>query len=60
MLYTILRGGWCDMIVLNVHAPTEDEIHYVKDRLHKELQYEFDKFPKYHMKILLEFNAKSR
>jgi hypothetical protein len=23
--YIILRGRWCDTIVLNVHAPTEDK-----------------------------------
>jgi hypothetical protein len=26
MSYVILRGHWCDIIVLNVHAPTEDKI----------------------------------
>jgi hypothetical protein len=26
MSYIILRGRWCDIIVLNVHAPTEDKI----------------------------------
>jgi hypothetical protein len=26
MSYAILRGLWCDIIVLNVHAPTEDKI----------------------------------
>jgi hypothetical protein len=25
MLYIILKGHWCDIIVLNVHAPTEDK-----------------------------------
>jgi hypothetical protein len=25
MSYIILRGRWCDIVVLNVHAPTEDE-----------------------------------
>jgi hypothetical protein len=25
MLYIILRGHWCDIIVLNVYAPTEDK-----------------------------------
>jgi hypothetical protein len=24
--YIILRGRWCNIIVLNVHAPTEDKI----------------------------------
>jgi hypothetical protein len=26
MLYIILRGRWCHIIVLNVHAPTEDKL----------------------------------
>jgi hypothetical protein len=26
MSYIILRGRWCDVIVLNVHTPTEDKI----------------------------------
>jgi hypothetical protein len=26
MSYIILRGRWCDIIVLNVHTPTEDKI----------------------------------
>jgi hypothetical protein len=26
MSYIILRGRWCDIIVLNVHATTEDKI----------------------------------
>jgi hypothetical protein len=31
----------------------------MKDRLYEELDHEFNKFPKYHMKILLrDFNAK--
>jgi hypothetical protein len=31
MSYIILRGRWCDIIVLNVHVPTEDKIDDVKD-----------------------------
>jgi hypothetical protein len=31
MSYMMLRGRWCHIIVLNVHAPTEDEIDDVKD-----------------------------
>jgi hypothetical protein len=26
MSYIILRGRWCDVIVLNVHAPTQDKV----------------------------------
>jgi hypothetical protein len=46
--YIVLRGRWCNIIVLNVHAPSEDKSDDSKDR-----------FPRYHMKILLgDFNAK--
>jgi hypothetical protein len=31
MSYIILRGRWCNIIVLNVHAPTEDKIDDIKD-----------------------------
>jgi endonuclease/exonuclease/phosphatase family metal-dependent hydrolase len=58
MPYTILRGRWCH-IVLNVHAPTEDKTDDVKDSFYEGLERVFDKFPKYHMKILLgDFSAK--
>jgi exonuclease III len=56
--YIILRGHWCHIIVLNVHAPTEDKTDEVKDSFYEELERVFDKFPKYHMKILVgDFNA---
>jgi hypothetical protein len=59
MSYIILGGRWYHIIVLNVHAPTEDEIDYVKDSFYEELECVFNKFPKYHMKFLLgDFNAK--
>jgi hypothetical protein len=59
MSYIILRGRWCDITVLNVHAVTEDKIDEVKDRFYKELECIFDKFPKCHMKMLSgDFNAK--
>jgi hypothetical protein len=31
MSYIILRGRWCQVIVLNVHAPTDDKTDDVKD-----------------------------
>jgi hypothetical protein len=50
---------WCDIIVLNVHASTEDKINVVKGSFYEETERVFDKFPKYHMTILLgDFNAK--
>jgi hypothetical protein len=51
MSYVILRGCWCNIIVLNVHAPTEDKIDDIKDRFYEELEQVFDKLPKYDMKI---------
>jgi hypothetical protein len=40
-------------IILNVHAPTEDKTDDMKDSFYDELEHMFDKFPKYHMNILL-------
>jgi hypothetical protein len=54
-----LRGHWFHIIVLNVHAPTKDRTDNLKDSFYEELEHIFDKFTKYHMKILLgDFNAK--
>jgi hypothetical protein len=59
MSYIILRGRWCHIIVLNVHAPTKDKTDDVKDSIYEELERVSDKFSKHHMKILLgNFNAK--
>jgi hypothetical protein len=44
MLYIILRGRWCHIIVLNVHAPTESKTDDVKDSFYEELESVFDKF----------------
>jgi hypothetical protein len=55
----VIGGRWCHIIVRNVHAPTEDKTDDVKDSFYEELERMFDKFPKYHMKILLGyFDAK--
>jgi hypothetical protein len=59
MLYIILRGRWCNIIVFNVHAPCEDKGGEEKDRFFEELRRVFDQFPSYDMKIILDdFNAK--
>jgi hypothetical protein len=59
MSYIIVRGLWCDIIVLNVHAPTENITDIMKDMFYEELENVFDIFPKYHMEILLgDFIAK--
>jgi hypothetical protein len=58
MSYITLRGHRCDIIVLYIHAPTEDKIDDMKVSFYEELQRVFEKFPKYHMTILLgDFTA---
>ena len=55
MSYTcsiVLRGRWCNIIVLNVHAPSEEKIDNSKDSFYEELGQVFGHFPKYNMKIL--------
>jgi hypothetical protein len=49
----IILGGLLYIIVRNIRAPVEDNIDDGKDSFYKELERAFDKFPKYHMKILL-------
>jgi hypothetical protein len=41
MSYIILRDRWCNIIVPNVHVPTEDKIHNIKDRFYEELEQVF-------------------
>jgi hypothetical protein len=55
----VLRGRWCNIIFLNVHAPTEEKSDDSKDSFYEELEQVFGHVPEYHMKILLgDFNAK--
>jgi hypothetical protein len=57
--YIILRGRWCNSIVLNVHAATDDKTNYMKVTFCEEPENVLDKFPKYHIKILLlDFDVK--
>jgi hypothetical protein len=59
MTYIILRGCWCNIIILNLHTPYEDKGNGVKDSFYEELRCVFDRFPRYDMKILLgDFNVK--
>jgi hypothetical protein len=58
-MYIILRGGCCNIIALNVHAPCEDKGDDVKDRFYVELGRVYDQFPRCDMKIILgDLNAK--
>jgi len=59
MSYIVLRGCWCNIIVLNVHAPSEEKSDESKDSFYEELEQVFYNFRKYHTKILLgDFNTK--
>jgi hypothetical protein len=44
-------------MALNVHASTEDKSDDMKDSSYKEVECVFDQFPKYHMKVVLDFIA---
>ena len=57
--YIVLRCCWCNIMVLNVHSPSEEKSDEAKDGFYEELEQVFDHFPKYQMKIPLgDFNAK--
>jgi endonuclease/exonuclease/phosphatase family metal-dependent hydrolase len=61
MSYTFLRGRWCNIIVLNAHAPSEEKSDDSKDSFYEELEHFYDNFPQCHLKILLgDFNEKLR
>jgi len=49
--YIVLRGHWFHIIVVNVHAPSEEKSES-KESFYEELQQVFDHFPKYQAKIL--------
>jgi hypothetical protein len=44
--YIILRGHWCNIIVLNVCIPFEDKSDDIKDCFYEELGCVFIQFPK--------------
>ena len=57
--YIVLKGRWCNIIVLNVHAPSEKKRDDSKDSFYEGLEEVLNHFPKYHMNILLRgFNTK--
>ena len=39
--HLILRGRWCDIIVLNVHTPNEEKSDDLKDSFREELEQVF-------------------
>jgi hypothetical protein len=56
--HIVFRGRWCNVTVLNLHAPREDKTDDVKNSLYEEIGHTFDQFPRYDMKILVgDFSA---
>jgi hypothetical protein len=52
-------GRWCNFIILNGPAPSEEERDYSKESFDEEFEQDFDHFPKIYMKILSgDFSAK--
>ena len=49
--YIVLRGCWCNIIVLNVYAPNEDKSDDSNDSFYEELEQVLDHFSKYSVKI---------
>jgi len=39
--YIVLRGRWCNIIVLNVHAPSEEKSDDSKENFYEELEQGF-------------------
>jgi hypothetical protein len=46
--YIVLRGRWCNIIVLNVHAQGEEKSDESKESFYEELEQVFDHCLKYH------------
>ena len=39
--YMVMRGRWCNIIVLNLHAPSEEKSDDSKDSFYEELEQVF-------------------
>ena len=48
-----MRGRRCNIIILNVHTPSEEKV-MVQRYFSEELEQNFRHFPKCHIKLLLE------
>jgi hypothetical protein len=48
-MYITPVGLWCDIVVLNVHTPNEDEGDDKKDSFYEELEHVLNQFPKYQL-----------
>ena len=41
MSYIVMRGRWCNIIVVNAHAPNEEKSDGSKDNFYEELELDF-------------------
>jgi len=53
--YLVLRGCWCNIIILNVCTQSEEKCDDSNDSFYEELGQVFHHFPKYRVKIPLYF-----
>jgi len=61
MSYVTLRGYWCNIVVVNVHASTEDKSDDMKDSFYEALECVFDQFLKYsHENFVRRCQCKSK
>ena len=44
VLYIVLRGCWFDIVVMNVHGPSEEESDDAKYSFYEKLELVFDQF----------------
>jgi hypothetical protein len=51
------RGRWFDIIIYNVHTPTEDKTYVTNDSFYEELELVFNQFLKYHIKFCYEIST---
>ena len=51
--HIVLRGRRCNIIILSVHAPSEEKRDDSKGSFYERLEQVFNNFHKQHMKILL-------
>ena len=50
--YITLKDRWCDIIVVNVHVPSEDKGGDIKEGFYEEIDRLFDQLSVYDMKIM--------
>ena len=53
MSFIVQRSCWCNIIVLNAHAPTEKKNDDSKDSFYEAVEQVYSYFPKSHTKVLL-------